>query len=79
MMQNLQMLDYVAVGVYMLLMAFVGVLFGYLVKDSGSYFKGGGAIPWVMTAITNFMGLFSSALQGKPQPPDRRERKSIVR
>ena len=33
MIQNLQMLDYVAVGVYMLLMAFVGVLFGYLVKD----------------------------------------------
>ena len=60
MIQNLQMLDYVAVGVYMLLMAFVGVLFGYLVKDSGSYFKGGGAIPWVMAAITNFMGLFST-------------------
>ena len=52
MIQNLQLLDYVAVGVYMLLMAFVGVLFGYLVKDSGSYFKGGGsrAEPWWVRA-----------------------------
>lgn len=58
--QNLQLLDYVAVGVYLVLMALVGVLFGYLVKDSGSYFKGGGAIPWLMASITNFMGLFST-------------------
>ncbi len=56
----LQNLDYVAILVYLLLMAFVGVLFGYLVKDSGSYFKGGGAIPWIMAAVTNFMGLFST-------------------
>ncbi len=57
---NLQTLDYVAVGVYLLLMALVGVVFGYLVKDSGSYFKGGGAIPWIMASVTNFMGLFST-------------------
>ena len=56
----LQCLDYIAILVYLLLMAFVGVLFGFLVKDSGSYFKGGGAIPWVMAAVTNFMGLFST-------------------
>jgi len=60
MIEQLQTLDYVAVGIYVLLMAFVGVIFGYLVKDSGSYFKGGGAIPWVMASITNFMGLFST-------------------
>ena len=57
---QLQSLDYVAVGIYILLMAVVGVLFGWLVKDSGSYFKGGGAIPWWMAAVTNFMGLFST-------------------
>ena len=56
----LQNLDYVAILAYLLLMAFVGVLFGRLVKDSGSYFKGGGAIPWIMAAVTNFMGLFST-------------------
>ena len=58
--EYLQSLDYVAIAVYLLMMAFVGVLFGYLVKDSGSYFKGGGAIPWLMASITNFMGLFST-------------------
>lgn len=57
---SLQGLDYVALLVYVLLMAVIGVLFGWLVKDSGSYFKGGGTIPWAMSAITNFMGLFST-------------------
>ncbi len=57
---SLHNLDYVAVGVYVLLMAAIGIIFGLLVKDSGSYFKGNGAIPWVMATITNFMGLFST-------------------
>ncbi|MBR5175297.1 MAG: sodium transporter [Bacteroidales bacterium] len=57
---GLQGLDYIAVLIYILLMAVVGVLFGWLVKDSGSYFKGNGTIPWVMATITNFMGLFST-------------------
>lgn len=57
---QLQTLDYVAVAVYIGLMAVVGLLFAWLVKDSGAYFKGGGAIPWGMAAVTNFMGLFST-------------------
>lgn len=56
----LQSLDYAAVLVYVLLMAVIGVIFGALVKDSGSYFKGNGTVPWVMAAVTNFMGLFST-------------------
>lgn len=57
---SLQGLDYVALLVYVLLMAVIGILFGWLVKDSGSYFKGNGTIPWGMAAVTNFMGLFST-------------------
>lgn len=57
---QLQSLDYVAVLVYLLIMAVIGFGFGKLVKDSGSYFKGGGTIPWIMATITNFMGLFST-------------------
>ena len=57
---QLQGLDYVAVLIYILLMAIVGVLFGHLVKDSGSYLKGNGTIPWFMATVTNFMGLFST-------------------
>ena len=56
----LQSLDYVAVLVYVLLMAAIAVIYGALVKDSGSYFKGNGTVPWVMAAVTNFMGLFST-------------------
>lgn len=57
---QLQSLDYIAVLVYLMIMAVIGFSFGKLVKDSGSYFKGGGTIPWVMATITNFMGLFST-------------------
>lgn len=57
---QLQSLDYFAVLIYLVLMAVIGLSFGWFVKDIGSYFKGGGTIPWVMASITNFMGLFST-------------------
>ena len=57
---QLQFLDYIAVLIYLVLMAVIGLSFGWFVKDIGSYFKGGGTIPWVMATITNFMGLFST-------------------
>ncbi len=53
-------LDYVAIGIYVLLMAAIGLSFGWFIKDIGSYFKGGSAIPWMMSAISNFMALFST-------------------
>lgn len=57
---HLQSFDYVAVLIYVILMGVIGVSFGWLVKDVGSYFKGGGTIPWIMATVTNFMGLFST-------------------
>ncbi len=57
---SLQGFDYVAILIYIALMAVIGFTFGWLVKDSSSYFKGGGTIPWVMATITNYMGLFST-------------------
>ena len=57
---QLQSLDYIAVLIYLVLMAVIGLSFGWFVKDIGSYFKGGGTIPWVMATITNFMGLFTT-------------------
>ena len=44
-MQTLQTLDYVAIAVYMGLMATIGLLLGGLVKDVGAYFKAGGTLP----------------------------------
>lgn len=57
---HLQQLDYIAILIYIVLMGVIGLSFGWFVKDVGSYFKGGGTIPWVMATITNFMGLFST-------------------
>ncbi|REG92904.1 sodium:solute symporter family transporter [Algoriphagus antarcticus] len=59
-MEKLQQLDYYAFILYMLLMAGVGGFFGWFVKDIKQYFKGGNTIPWVIGAISNYMGLFSS-------------------
>lgn len=59
-MEKLQQLDYYAFILYMLLMAGVGGFFGWFVKDITQYFKGGSTIPWLIGAISNYMGLFSS-------------------
>ncbi len=59
-MTHLQNLDYVAIVIYLLLMAGIGLFFKWFVKDVSSYIKGSGAIPWVAASISNFMGLFST-------------------
>jgi solute:Na+ symporter, SSS family len=59
-MDSLQPLDYVAIAIYMLLMAGIGLFLGKFVKNVGDYFKGGNSIPWVSGAISNFMTKFST-------------------
>jgi SSS family transporter len=59
-MGSLQRLDYIAIGLYLVLMAGIGLFFKWFVKDINSYVKGSGAIPWVVASISNFMGLFST-------------------
>jgi SSS family transporter len=59
-MVELHLFDYLAIAGYMLLMAFIGIFFGWFVKDAGSYLKGSGTIPWVVAGISNFMALFST-------------------
>ncbi len=57
---HLQALDYTVFGIYLALMAGVGVFFGWFVKDMASYFKGGGVIPWPVAGISNYMSMFST-------------------
>jgi len=59
-MSTLQTLDYVSIGIYLLLMAGVGVFFSWFIKDIKSYFTGGNSIPWGISAISNFMGSLST-------------------
>ena len=52
--------DYVLIVVYMALMVFIGLFFGWFIKDVGAYLKGSNAIPWPVAGISNFMSMFST-------------------
>lgn len=57
---HLQTLDYVLLGAFMLLMAAIGSFFGWFIKDSAAYLKGGNTIPWAIAGVSNFMSMFST-------------------
>ncbi len=59
-MDTLSIPDYVAIGVYMALVAGIGIVLGAWIKDVGAYFKGGGTLPWPAAAISNYMSMFST-------------------
>ncbi len=59
-MTSLVTLDYVAIVLYLVLMAGIGLFFKWYVKDLNAYTKGSGALPWVAAGISNFMALFST-------------------
>ncbi|WP_422082103.1 sodium:solute symporter family transporter [Ulvibacterium sp.] len=59
-MEKLATLDYVAIILYLLIMASVGLFFGWFIKDIKGYFKGGNIIPWNISGISNFMGSLST-------------------
>ena len=60
MIEPLEKLDYIAVGIYIVLITIIGMSFGRSVKDINSYFRGRGTIPWGVATISNFMTLFST-------------------
>ncbi|MCR9064925.1 MAG: sodium/solute symporter [Cytophagales bacterium] len=59
-MSSLVSLDYIAIVLYLVLMAGIGLFFKWYVKDVNAYTKGSGALPWVAAGISNFMALFST-------------------
>jgi solute:Na+ symporter, SSS family len=59
-MTALGMPDYIAIGVYMALVAGMGVVMGAWIKDVGAYFKGGGTLPWPAAAVSSYMSMFST-------------------
>ncbi len=52
--------DYVAVVIYLLIMAGIGFFFKYFVKDTDAYLKGSNTIPWIVAGVSNFMAMFST-------------------
>jgi solute:Na+ symporter, SSS family len=59
-MTNLVTFDYLAIFLYLLLMAGIGIFFKWFVKDINAYIKGSNTIPWMAAGISNFMALFST-------------------
>lgn len=53
-------LDYALIAVYLLLLALVGLFFGWFVKDVGNYLKGGNTLPWLVASVSNFMSMFTA-------------------
>jgi len=59
-MRTLSALDYLAIAIYMALVAGIGVFLGRFIHSIEDYLKGGSVIPWVAAGISNYMGLFST-------------------
>ncbi|MCB0717959.1 MAG: hypothetical protein KDD65_05910 [Bacteroidetes bacterium] len=57
---HLDIFDYIIVGIYMLMVAGVGIYVSRFNRESGDYFKGGGRIPWGLSAISLFISGFSA-------------------
>lgn len=57
---ELSVLDYIVVGVYILIMVGISLFLGNFVKDLGSYLKGSNSVPWLMSGISNFMARCST-------------------
>ncbi len=58
--RHLNGLDYLVVALYMVMVAGVGVYVARFNRASGDYFKGGGQIPWGLSAVSLFMSGFSA-------------------
>lgn len=52
--------DYLAIGIYLLLMAGIGLFFKWFVKDIDAYTKGSNTVPWAVAGVSNFMAMFST-------------------
>ena len=58
--KHLNTLDYLVVGVYLLMVIATGVYVSRFNKKSDDYFKGGGHIPWGLSAVSLFVSGFSA-------------------
>lgn len=58
--RHLNEVDYVIIGVYMLMVIGVGIYLSRFNERTGDYFKGGGRIPWGLSASSLFVSGFSA-------------------
>ncbi len=58
--KHLNILDYIVVGLYLLMVLGTGLYVSRFNKKSDDYFKGGGHIPWGLSAVSLFVSGFSA-------------------
>lgn len=56
----LNSLDYIILGIYMTVILGIGFYVARFNKKTGDYFKGGGRIPWKLSAVSLFLSGFSA-------------------
>ncbi len=58
--RHLNVLDFVVVAVYLLMMAGTGAYVARYNRKTSDYFKGGGQIPWLLSSLSLFVSGFSA-------------------
>lgn len=59
-MQSVNLIDYVVIGLYALLMALVGLYVMRFNRSAAEYFRGGSRVPWLVAGLSCFMSGFSA-------------------
>ncbi len=57
---DLPAIDYVVIGIYLIIMIIIGFFFTRLMKGGKDFFVGGNLIPWWVAGISLYMTLFSA-------------------
>ncbi len=58
--KHVNQLDYIVIGVYIVMLSVVGVYLTRFNKTSDDFFKGGGKIPWWIAGLSTFVSGFSA-------------------
>ncbi len=58
--KHVNQLDYIVIGVYIIMLSVVGVYLTRFNKTSDDFFKGGGKIPWWIAGLSTFVSGFSA-------------------
>ena len=57
---GLKFIDYLVIGLYLILMLGIGLIFTRLMKSGKDFFVGGRLIPWWVAGVSLYMTLFSA-------------------
>src|SRR5689334_24523485 len=59
-MNSVNIVDYIVIGLYAMLMVLVGLYVMRFNRGAAEYFRGGSRIPWLVAGLSSFMAGFSA-------------------